>query len=329
MADHALRPTFAIVIPTHLRPRLVLQAVESALAQTRPFDQVIVVADGLDDPAIAVLGDLPATILAIEHAGVAAARNAGIDAATEDWVCFLDDDDLLHPDYLSNIEDAVLADSTRGAMSTWFWTFADTEHADAELVATDLSSAINAALGGTPRIDMTYLDIEGRSFDLLLERLRGSMSTSAVRRDLLRMAGGFPHGLTCAEDWTMYVNVARLTEWHTVHKRLAFFREHGGTNTRTGGLLNGLMTLRAIRSFWQPSSLPTPAHRALDAYREDYVFVLGYTLDAALASRAPRGYRDALRIARVILPRRRDRMWAMYPGRMRSLAQQWQNKSRS
>lgn len=328
MADHALRPTFAIVIPTHLRPHLVIQAVESALAQTRPFDQVIVVADGVDDPAIAVLGDAPATVLAIEHAGVSAARNAGIHAATAEWVCFLDDDDLLHPDYLSTIEDAVLADSTRSAMSTWFWTFADTEHADAELVATDLSSAVNAALEGVPRIDMSYLDIEGRSFDLLLERLRGSMSTSAVRRDLLRAAGGFPRGLTCAEDWTMYVNVARLTEWHTVHKRLAFFREHGATNTRTGGLRNGLMALRAIRSFWQPSSLPTPAHRALKAYREDYVFVLGYTLDAALASRDPGGYRDALRLARDILPRRRDRMSAMFPGRLRSLAARWRHASR-
>lgn len=329
MSEHDLRRTFAVVIPTHLRPNFVRQAADSALAQTRPFDQIIVVTDGIGDPAIDMLDDSPVTLVSIERAGVAAARNAGIDAATTDWVCFLDDDDLLHPDYLASIEAALLADPSRGAMSTWFWTFADAEHAGAELVAIDLSSAMAASAGATPRIDMSYLDIEGRSFDLLLERLRGSMSSAAVRRDLLVAAGGFPRGLTCAEDWTMYVNVARFTEWHTLRRRLAFFREHGGTNTRTGGLSNGLMTLKAIRSFWQPSALPTPAHRALEAYRDDYVFVLGYTLDSAVARRDPQGYRDALRLAETFLPRRRDRACAMLPRRVRSLPARWHRRSRS
>jgi len=51
----AAHATFALVIPTHRRPDLVVQAVESALRQTRPFDQVVVVADGLDDPAVIAL----------------------------------------------------------------------------------------------------------------------------------------------------------------------------------------------------------------------------------------------------------------------------------
>src|SRR6187455_491674 len=101
----AERPlTFALVIPTHQRVDLVSQAVDSALRQSRAFDQIVVVTDGIDDPATAALGDRPIELAAIDKAGVAAARNAGVALTRTDWVCFLDDDDLLHPDYLARVE---------------------------------------------------------------------------------------------------------------------------------------------------------------------------------------------------------------------------------
>ena len=156
-----------------------------------------------------------------------------------------------------------------------------------------------------PVKDLGYLQIEGRSFDLLLERLRGSMSTAAVRRDLLMRAGGFPDGMITAQDWVMYVNVARLTEWHLVPDRLAFFRDHPGTVTRAGSPLKGLTALRAIRSFWQPSELPTPPHRPITAYSRYYRHVLGWALRACVRERDFRSYREALIIARDILPRRK------------------------
>ena len=40
------RRSFALVIPTHRRVDLVVQAVDSALRQSRAFDQIIVVTDG-------------------------------------------------------------------------------------------------------------------------------------------------------------------------------------------------------------------------------------------------------------------------------------------
>ena len=130
------------------------------------------------------------------------------------------------------------------------------------------------------------------------------MSTAAVRRDLLVRAGGFPDGMITAQDWVMYVNVARLTEWHLVPERLAFFRDHPGTLTRAGSPMKGLTALRAIRSFWQPSELPTPPHRPITAYSRYYRHVLGWALQACVRARDFRSYREALMIARDILPRR-------------------------
>lgn len=302
-----------MVIPTHRRPGLVVQAVESGLRQRRPFDQVIVITDGLDDEATTALAGHPVEVHPIERAGVAAARNAGVERATTDWVCFLDDDDLLHPDYLSRVEAEVLAAPVIGAMNAAYWSFAEHAGPADEFSARTLDECLAASATAVPTKDLGYLEIEGRSFDLLLERMRGSMSTTAVRRDLLLRAGGFPDGFVTGQDWVMYVNVARLTEWRLLHERLAFFRDHPDSITRTGSPLKGLTALRAIRSFWQPSELPTPAHRPLDAYARYYRHVLEWALRACWRARDLRSYREALAIARDILPHRSDRLRAALP----------------
>lgn len=286
---------------------------ESALRQTRGFDQVIVVPDGLDDPAIAALEDLPVEVHAIKKAGVAAARNAGLDHARTDWVCFLDDDDLLHPDYLARVAAEAGSSPEIGAMNAAYWSFAAEAGPDDEFSARTLDECLEASRSALPVKDLTYLQIEGRSFDYLLERMRGSMSTAAVRRDLLLRAGGFPHGMVTAQDWVMYVNVARLTEWRLLPERLAFFRDHPVSITRTASPINGLTALRAIHSFWQPSSLPTPPHRPLDAYRPYYRHVLRWALRISWRARDFQAYREALRIAREVLPRRTDRLRAAAP----------------
>lgn len=313
-------PTFALIIPTHRRPELVVQSVESALRQTRPFDQVIVIADGVDDAAAGALEGLPVEFRAIEQAGVAAARNAGVDHARTEWVCFLDDDDLLHPDYLSRLEAEVVKSPEIGAMNAAFWSFAAEVGPRDEFAANTLDECLEAIRERTPTKDLSHLDIEGRSFDLLLERLRGSMSTSAVRRDLLIRAGGFPHGMVTAEDWVMYVNVSRLTEWRLLPERLAFFRDHPDTATRAGSPLKALTTLRAIQSYWLSSNLPTPPHRPLEAYRIYYRHVLAWALRASWRMRDFGAYREALSIAREILPRRLDRLRAASPGWLRRSA---------
>ena len=150
-----------------------------------------------------------------------------------------------------------------------------------------------------------------------MTRSNGRICRSALSTAWSTNSGRRCVGMTTAEDWVMYVNVARLTEWHTIAERLAFFRDHAGTNTRTGSPANGLTTLRAIRSFWEPSELPTPPHRPLDAYRTEYRHVLGWALAAAAAHRDAASYREALELARAVLPRRSDRLRASVPGSVR------------
>lgn len=88
------------VIPAYNAERYIGRAIESVLAQTRPVDEIIVIDDGSTDNTAGVVrafGDKVKLILK-ENGGVSIARNAGITAATGNWIAFLDADDEWLPD---------------------------------------------------------------------------------------------------------------------------------------------------------------------------------------------------------------------------------------
>ncbi|MBL9036269.1 MAG: glycosyltransferase family 2 protein [Rhodospirillaceae bacterium] len=99
----ALRPAVTILIPVFNRAAMVIEAVESCLAQDwRPLE-VLVVDDGSTDDPAAALRNFGSTVRVQRQSngGVASARNAGIAAARGDFIHFLDSDNLLEPDAIS------------------------------------------------------------------------------------------------------------------------------------------------------------------------------------------------------------------------------------
>ncbi|HVM26215.1 MAG TPA: glycosyltransferase family 2 protein, partial [Mycobacteriales bacterium] len=94
-------PTDAtIIIPTHDRPALVLDAVESALAQTAGDVEVLVVDDASATPVVLPAHPRLRLVRLPANRGGAAARNVGLREASGRWVTYLDDDDVLLPDHL-------------------------------------------------------------------------------------------------------------------------------------------------------------------------------------------------------------------------------------
>ncbi len=87
----------SVVIPVYEGERFVAQAIETALGQERRPDEVIVVDDGSTDGGGRIAESYPVTCIRQDNAGVAAARNAGLAAATGDFIALLDQDDLWEP----------------------------------------------------------------------------------------------------------------------------------------------------------------------------------------------------------------------------------------
>ena len=98
-----LAPRITGVIAVRDRAGLVARAVDSALAQTGPAFELIVIDDGSTDATPAVLAGYGEKIAVLRRAplGRSAARNAGIAAARGEWIAFLDSDDAWLPGKLA------------------------------------------------------------------------------------------------------------------------------------------------------------------------------------------------------------------------------------
>lgn len=94
-------PLVSVVIPTRNRPDLVQRAVQSALAQTYPHLEVLVVIDGPDEKTASLLASMAEQRVRVislkESVGGSEARNTGVREADGEWIAFLDDDDAWMP----------------------------------------------------------------------------------------------------------------------------------------------------------------------------------------------------------------------------------------
>lgn len=103
--DDPAGPTVSVIIPAYNSAKYIGEAIESVFAQTYPVHEINVVDDGSTDDTAKIVQE---HVRAQEHKstgaqvkyiyqnnkGPAAARNAGIRAATGDYIAFLDSDDI-------------------------------------------------------------------------------------------------------------------------------------------------------------------------------------------------------------------------------------------
>jgi len=111
----------AVVIPVYNGETFLVRALESVFAQTLLPTEVFVMDDGSTDGTLALLGERYAgrvTVLRQDHKGPSVARNAGIRAATAEFVALLDADDWWQPEKLERQAGALLANPAASASYT-------------------------------------------------------------------------------------------------------------------------------------------------------------------------------------------------------------------
>lgn len=96
----------SIIIPTYNREEFLRESIDSALNQTYPHVEVVVIDDGSVDGTREILrgyGDRIRVCTQERNMGQSAAQNVGIENATGQWLKFHDSDDLLDSDAIENI----------------------------------------------------------------------------------------------------------------------------------------------------------------------------------------------------------------------------------
>src|SRR5205085_89058 len=122
----------------------------------------------------------------------------------------------------------------------------------------------------------------------------------------------FAEGLTCAEDWAFFLDVAEQTEWHYLDQRLAFLRVHAGNNTKVNPT-NGLMTAKMLAGRWAELPRGPRTHRPLASYGRSYRWHAQQAVWSAARQRQIPLTVDTYRAWAQVMPRRTDRLYSLMP----------------
>ena len=103
-----MKALVSVISPVYNDETYIATCVESLFKQSYENIQIILVNDGSTDASLDVcrsLADKDKRIALInqENRGVSAARNVGIDSAVGEYICFVDADDFVSPEYISTL----------------------------------------------------------------------------------------------------------------------------------------------------------------------------------------------------------------------------------
>src|SRR5438132_8451431 len=98
-----MNPLASILIPAYNAETWIADTVRSALAQTWPRKEIVIIDDGSTDQTLAVARQFESKdvlVVTRENQGAAASRNKAFSLSQGDYIQWLDADDLLSPDKL-------------------------------------------------------------------------------------------------------------------------------------------------------------------------------------------------------------------------------------
>lgn len=213
-------PRISVVIPTHNRPALLSEALESVMTQTMDKWEAIIVDDASQPPVSPgfTAGNQAEKIRVLCHdspQGGPAAKNTGAKAARGEILAFLDDDDLYAPGYLERALDVLdrhpdiqvvfMGVAWFGTNATWG------ENAYRNAMQKTLKEARGI------EIEPGVLFFGEPLIAALLERVPMAFQRPVVRRHAFEKIGGYRDGCLLWDcDWAiraaMEVPTALITE---------------------------------------------------------------------------------------------------------------------
>lgn len=234
----------SVIVPCFRQAHFLGEAIESVLAQTHPRIEAIVVDDGSPDDVEAVAGRYPGVgYLRQENGGLAAARNAGLERASGEFVLFLDADDRLLPEAVeTGLRELRAAPEAEMAAGTW------------RLIGEE----------GEP-LPAAAPEVPAEAYPALLESCFISTPAAVLyRRRLFERIGGFDPSISASADYDVYLKTAARFPVRLHGEVVAEYRRHGANMTRDPELI--MSAEIAVLERQEPAVRDQPALReALEA----------------------------------------------------------------
>jgi glycosyltransferase involved in cell wall biosynthesis len=195
-------PAVSVIIPCFNLGEYLDEAVASVLSQTFQDFEILIVDDGSTDSATVHLFEhyaRPRTqVFRTPNRGLAAARNYLISRATGKYLCALDADDKLHPQFLEKTVGVLESDPSLAFVSPHLQMFGEEEHIWPEESACDLATLL---------FDDTVI------------------TPALVRRELVEALGGYDERMPHQgdEDWDLWISLVEAGHHGVIIPDVLFF----------------------------------------------------------------------------------------------------------
>jgi len=199
----------SLIIPCYNGESFVRESLDCALGQTWPNVEVVVVDDGSTDRSAEILREYGDRVRVVNQVnrGLPAARNSGIHISRGEFLCFLDVDDYLSPQFAQTMAEALMSSGAAVAYCGW------------------------QNIGARGRSNDPYVPPDYEAGNKLESFLCSAspwpVHAAMVRAEVLRETGGFNESLPTCEDYEFWLRVALTRPIVRVPQVMAFYRHHG------------------------------------------------------------------------------------------------------
>lgn len=207
-----MSPLVSVIVRSMARPSLA-DALASIGAQVYPHvEAVVVAACGTAHPRpLATVGAHPVRFVEGEAPRTRPqAANAGLDAASGDFLTFLDDDDVMRPRHVAGLVEAL---GNAG---------------DAKLVYTLARASFSD--GSEQSVGQPF------SLHEIYERNFIHLSMALFSRELMALGCRFDESLDILQDWDFFIQCAQHTRFHFEPRQTFEWRADAGTSGAGGGI---------------------------------------------------------------------------------------------
>ena len=229
----------SVIIPTYNRKHTLERAIKSVLSQTFNVAEIIVVNDGSNDGTEQWLKNkFPAiTLLSQPNIGVSGARNAGIRAAKEQWVAFLDSDDEWLSDKLERQCSALQKEPE---------------------VLFCHTNEIWIRNGVRVNQMEKHKKHGGMIFNNILDMCRISPSSVLLNKRVLNDVGYFNESLKVCEDYDLWLRIA--SKYQILFLEIPLMNKFGGHKGQLSNITDGIekYRIRSLESILSMNLLSKP-----------------------------------------------------------------------
>lgn len=210
-------PLVSVIIPAYNAERFIEKTLKSVIAQTYHNLEVIVVDDGSQDRTAEIVQSIAQLdgrirLLQQPNAGVAAARNLGIQNSKGEFIAPIDADDIWYPPNIEKqVKCMIYSDFSVGLVYSWS-------------VDINEDDCLTGGFHASEQKGKVYLP-------LLCHNFIGNGSAVLIRKTCLEKVGGYnneqlkdehSHG---SEDWELYLRIAECYQFGVVPEFLIGYRK--------------------------------------------------------------------------------------------------------